>query len=233
MRKLFQFIGLVTLITVTVLIACSKSSKTSEPKAFETKEFELTEKASFEILKSPESQKLITLQNQFLDKISGAIARGISLEEIEVSATNAVEGKNEKLFLDILFGTEEEGNKFIAELQQGRKDFLTKFSIFEKNKKLITCIECQKITSFQVDKFFDNFGAYNKRRLRAVSSNSNFDSREQLVDDGPCGSFWKELKLLGCMSLCSVTTAGIGTPFCGWGCWCTFCADSATGNLIC
>jgi hypothetical protein len=79
----------------------------------------------------------------------------------------------------------------------------------------------------------DNMYAYEKsynKYTRMPSDNKYAYS----VAIPTCGSWWNQLKLGACALLCSVTTAGIATPFCGWLCWCEFCRHhSALGERIC
>lgn len=247
--KNFSLLMAGVILSGLVFFSCSKSEKTVVNSENETlseslvnqkkanTDFGFSEKESFEIVKSKEAQKLITLQNTFLDKIKIALKKGYTMEELKTAAIKAVEKKDQKEFMSAIFGSEIEGNDFVTELEKSRKDFLIKFPFFEKNSQHVTCVECQKATTLEINSFFSKFKIYDRNRLKNLPNGIAYSMAEEVEEidgGGPvCGSYWQQAKLIACAALCSASTVGVGTVLCGWACWCMLCPESVTGGVIC
>lgn len=231
---LLSSLTLIALIVLSVLYSCTKPSK-----AEELTTIPLTEQQSLDVLKSPEAQKAILMQNQIIDNIKSAVSNGASMDTIKAAAIDAIENKKEDKFLILVFGSVVKGNAFLVELQNARKNFLTKYPLLLKVKDQITCTQCQGVSKLQVDKFFQNFNVYDKVRLPIISSDATYSlpkATNAMADPNAptCGSYWQQTKLVVCATLCSLSTAGVGTALCGWACWCMLCPnDSALSSLIC
>jgi hypothetical protein len=248
MRHLFFEKTLLALLTLILVTSCSKGKLDSDSdsqyankqniKVEESISFKLSEKESLNILSSKEAKELIEIQNQFLDKIKGAIARGYSIDYLKKISGNAINKNEQTEILKVVFGTEKEGFAFIQNIQRARLNFIQKNKFISENKAEMICTSCNKLTPKSSDLFFRNLNVYDKSRLKIPSNNNSVKKLSMYVEevegDTPvCGSYWQQVKLLGCMALCSAATAGWGAVLCGWACWCMLCPESVTGDIIC
>jgi hypothetical protein len=204
----------------------------------QNKKIVLSEKASLSILSSDEVKDLIEIQNLFIDKIKQAVAKGYSVQELSRLSINAINYNQHTEILKVIFGSVNEGNIFIQNVQNAKLKFISKYKFILENREDFECNSCTQLTAQSVNLFYINLNIYDKSRLKVPSVDlpiSTISLNDELLEgDKPvCGSYWQQVKLLACMSLCSVSTGGLGTVLCGWGCWCMTCPESVTGGIIC
>jgi hypothetical protein len=187
----------------------------------------IAETRAEEIWSSSEVQLVLSLQDTFVARVYAALQAGVPLDTLRAAAHLAASGNDAQLAV-LLFGSTQAGAAFATALADARAAAITAFPEVTYARNDTDPSECT-LRSGTVDSFFDNFTIIHSSRLTPLE-----DAAAQR-DRGPvCGSYWKQLKLLGCMGLCSATTAGLGAAFCGWGCWCTLCTtNSALADLMC
>jgi hypothetical protein len=191
--------------------------------------FVLSEEESKQIAQSPEFQNVFSYQNQFLDKIDLAVKKGTPLSVIKKAAVEAIQSGNNASAYSILFGTYSEGDDFFKEMANAKKEFLEKNPTLKANADVILCKTCKQSPEEEISVLFDKFQSHNTYRF-----NPQDDIAGKAAAEPTCGSWWNQIKLAACVTLCSASTVGIGTAACGWGCWCTFCSqNSALASVIC
>lgn len=200
----------------------------------------LSESESLEVLASNEAKELILMQNQFIDRVKGAISRGYSIEYLSKISANAINKNEHSEILRIIFGSVKNGNIFIQNIQRARLNFLTKNKFLLENKDEIVCTSCNKVTPESASLFFKNLNTFDKSRLKVQTKSGNVKKLSMYLEsvgnesETPvCGAYWQQVKLLACMALCSASTGGAGTLLCGWACWCMLCPKSVTGEILC
>ncbi len=190
-------------------------------------QFELSEEASLEIVKSTEFQKVVTLQNEFLDKIDRAVKRGTPLDVIQKAFLKAVGTNNYEPVYLMLFENVQNGSLFFENLAASKRAFVEANRLYE-NKQTFSCLTCSRSVIEEINIFFKFFDVFNENRLVIYTENAAVKSLPT------CGSWWNQIKLVGCSALCSVTSGGVGAIACVWSCWCSFCTkNSAVANVIC
>lgn len=188
--------------------------------------FSLTEFESRAIILSSEFQTLIRFHNRFLDKIDSVVDQGTSLDSIRAAALGAVESGNHQPFYLMLFNSIQSAESFFDSLTISKNNFIEANPFVEEHEEEFTCSTCSTTLTGEINYFFDNFQTFNANR---------YNPDGESAAEGPvCGSYWNQIKLAACAAACSATTAGFGTAFCGWMCWCTFCTkNSALGTILC
>lgn len=184
----------------------------------------IDENESQQVLLSNETQKLIKMHDELFYFIDKAIKNGNTLEQIEKSALLKATKNEGDFYLDV-FGSEQNGNEYLAKLAAAKNNFISKYPFINKYPNEFLCKICPTDITVEIHYFFSNYNALNSQRFASLNNG-----------DGPptCGSYWNQVKLLGCVAGCSLTTGGLGTAFCGWMCWCTFCnKNSKVATTIC
>ncbi len=190
---------------------------------------EISEERVREIWASDEVQQVLTLQSEFVRRVDAAVERGVAVDEIRAAATAAVgEGNDDAALAELLFESREEADEYVATLQEARFAVTAAFPEVAAAEEDLEPSACALGTG-AVDTFFDRFEA-----SRSAQLDPTIDGAAGRTSVPTCGSYWKQIKLLGCAGLCSASTAGLGTVLCGWGCWCMLCStNSAVGEAMC
>lgn len=196
--------------------------------------FLLSEDESQQVLLSYEFQNFVQSRNDFLDKIAHALSRGISLNSIRDATLAGIQNDDyQSLYSLLSFSSSQDGESFFNSLANARNSFLQAYPDIQQHLNEFICQSCSTSLTDQVNYFFNNFDAINTYRY-SPGSEEGQDPGTDPFRKPTCGSFWNQLKLGICAAGCSVTTAGVATPFCGWLCWCAFCTqNSALASVIC
>jgi hypothetical protein len=111
----------------------------------------------------------------------------------------------------------------MLQLEEAHNNLCKKFPILYQ----IQTESFSEILDVQVATFFD--------KLETGDFSSTIENYYALKSgEITCGSYWQQVKLAACASGCSFATAGIGTPLCGWACWCMLCNENSdVADIIC
>ncbi|MEE1945377.1 hypothetical protein VRU48_09675 [Pedobacter sp. KR3-3] len=264
MNKNIFTIALIAFLSLGIISSCNKISEIDNAKNEEARtiaslklekgdpNIKLSEAKSLEILKSKEAKELISAQNEFLDKVKAAVKSGKTLQELKDAITLEMSDPRSEAFTKIVFGDKDKWETYLKRLSSARLAYLKANEIFRLNTSSFTCSNCNVSEKEQVNNFFRNFNAYYDGKLQVIENNTSVPSANKtstlkpnsvsVADDSDsdpngdptCGSYWQQAKLLACMTACSFSTVGVGTPLCGWACWCMLCSkNSATADFIC
>lgn len=253
MNKYIYTISLVAFLSFGIISSCNKANVVGQVENEKNltiaglklekgdPNVQLSEAKSLEILKSNEAKELINAQNEFLDKVKAAVKSGKTLQQLKDAITLEMVDPKTEAFTKIVFNSKAEWEAYLKRLTVARVAYLQANEVFRLNTSSFTCSSCNVSEKEQVSRFFRNFNVYYDRKLKVIDSkmSSGKGNSVSIIEpdpgDGPtCGSYWQQAKLLACATACSFSTGGIGTPLCGWACWCMLCpTNSATADLIC
>jgi len=204
-------------LSMLLILFCSHLSQSQEKGGFL-----LSEEESRQIVESPEFQNFSDFRYRFIEIINTALTEGKELSSINRAAKEALETGKDETFFELLFKDTETGEAFINGFVKSKTAFLEKNKFIEENRDEFICTTCSQSVVEECDLFFANFRGY---RETTLNSTGNIPT---------CGSYWNQLKLLGCVSVCGIGTGGLATVFCGWSCWCSFCTKSSElSKIIC
>ncbi|GAB4093272.1 hypothetical protein [Flaviaesturariibacter terrae] len=186
----------------------------------------LSEEESQKIVQSAEYGNALQARMALVETVYAAIERGHSADELQQAFNAGVDKSDYGLFYALLFGGPEEGNSFVRRFSDAQAAFFKAFPVLQKYQDAATCKSCPIDPKEQFAYLLKNIKAFHE-----LQNLSNAQARN--IAGGPtCGSYWKQLLVLGCGAACSVT--GPAALFCGYKCWCEFCHDnSVLANLIC
>ncbi|GAA5220254.1 hypothetical protein [Membranihabitans marinus] len=215
-----------------IILSCTDSNNISKSNNITR---ELSETEYFLIVNSNEYFDLWEHRQQFFKYLEKAQSIGYSLYDIRESIVERIGTKKENEIFELVFGSLEVGNEYILELNKKKNQLLKKFpslnEIASNHNSSSENIE-------NVNYFFDNyeriFNLWNSLNPNLIIQNIDNSRTYYEQDTIVCGNYGNQVKVLVCTYGCSVSTAGLGTAFCGWGCWCFFCEDnSQVSNAIC
>lgn len=214
-------IGLIFALIIIVLLSCSDNKREIE---LSLDDFQLSEEVSHEIVSSQEYQTYFNLRYEFLIYVDNAIRNGFSVSFLtDLSIKSIREQENEAIYKAI-FNDYFEGESYIERLTDAKEALYWKFPVLNT----IISEGAEELSKENVEKFYMNIS-------QKEFSKTLLEKGMEVEDDGPvCGSYWQQVKLVACAGVCSFATAGIGTPLCGWACWCMLCNEnSSLADVIC
>jgi len=179
----------------------------------------MSEQRAQEIATSPEAAAFLSLYGEWKDHVVAAKQRGVPTSDLQEMAA-----RHDAELGTVLFGNQANVESFserkqaaIAGLMEAYPE-LAKFNVENESE---ACKTTDPIIT---------------RNIIERAGGEEGNSAQQRQAEVPCGSYWQTVKLLACAAaagvVCSEGGPG-GVLFCGWGCWCMLCPDSATGSLAC
>lgn len=134
----------------------------------------------------------------------------------------AIRDQEPEAFYTVIFNDYCEGEFYVERLTNATKAVYNKFPVLNT----ITSKGAEELSKGSIERFYMNIS---KGELSKSSLENGKKSAEPV-----CGSYWQQVKLLACATGCSFVTAGVGTPLCGWACWCMLCTEnSMVADVIC
>ncbi len=182
----------------------------------------LTEKESFEIVSSNEYKEYFSLRYQFLKLVKNAIDSGYNAKILTEISIESIQTNDHKVFYTAIFKEDSKGIHYLDKLTEAQLNLYKKFPVlYSINTDNDPTLSKSQISSF-----------YHSIENSKINSTGNFSSNQE--NEVLCGSYWQQVKLLGCAGLCGTATAGAGAVLCGWACWCMLCYEnSAVFDSIC
>ncbi len=218
-------------------------------------EIQLSEIESKEIVQSKEVTNFWNSRKMFLIKIDEAVKGGISIDSLKKAAIIEVSNPEQSPLTETLFGSRSVGDNFYKELSDKRQEAASKILSKVGDKNYFICNSCHLPIVQQINYLFENYKTFlfymdefgKEKEIGSYGLNPNSykkkSSKANILESGngnylkkmpTCGSWWNQIKLVGCTGLCTATTVGLGAGLCGWGCWCTFCTkNSEVAKVIC
>ncbi len=227
MKRIYQlsFVLLVTLL----FSQCENEEKISKsPEELNI----LSEAESYGIVRSEEFQSYVSLRFHFIDLIYIAIQKGHDLETLKKVTIESINTEKNTQFFSVVFGSKQKGLEYINSLEMSRVALYDKYPVlYEVSSQM----KSPEVSANFVNMFYDNLETISKERfvIQKVSKSRVNDPHEYSIT---CGSYWKQIKLIGCSGVCGLATpvVGPGAFLCVWGCWCTLCNDnSAVAEMMC
>lgn len=193
----------------------------------------LTDEQILLIINSKEFKTYFKYKDSIIVLINKAIQRGENIDNIRELALQSLTDSTKEFELSkIIFRDSENGNSFFNNFSKSRDSLFNKFPELELLSQSVE-IDYED----QINFLFNNFSLISdnvinkKAGFENIFNNTNY---EPITKEPVCGSYWQQFKLGVCALGCSLTTAGIGTALCGWGCWCWFCNEnSELSKVIC
>ncbi len=185
----------------------------------------------YEITTSSETYNLFQTKMEYVDIVQGAIDRGHHIDSLRSLAISVVNGTSASIEYDtILFQSQSAADDYYSSLDSSISLFFNQdTSVLQQ---IIDTVSTNQREIKNINFFFDNFDDISNNSTAILAELEGIGSGTT-VSEAPCGS-WQNVALVwGCSLGCSFATSGIGTPLCGWGCWCSFCSDSWLGGYIC
>jgi len=184
---------------------------------------QLSEKESYKIVTSKEFREYFDLRYDFLERAIYLINSGISAEKLTEICLSSIFSDEQDVFFKTFYSSTEEGHAYMLQLSEAHNNLYKKFPVLYQ----IQTESLSEISDVQVIAFFN--------KLEAGDFYGTIDNYPALKSgEITCGSYWQQVKLAACSTACSFATAGIGTPLCGWACWCMLCDEnSVVADIIC
>lgn len=183
---------------------------------------ELSEEQSLEIVNSDEYQAYFTLRYEFLESVKIALSKGYNAEQLTQISIVSLSNNDHEIFYETIFNSYSNGVKYVEKLKEAQLNLFAKFPILYS----IDTEQKTDLSESQVSAFYKNL------ETRGFDSNDYLSNGR--INAVVCGSYWQQVKLLGCSGLCGVATAGAGAVLCGWACWCMLCHEySFVADAIC
>jgi hypothetical protein len=186
----------------------------------------------YDLATSFETVNFFQVKLDYVEIVQDAINRGNhidSLRNLAISSANGTTSATE--FDSIMFGSQLAADNYYSALDSSISLFINQDTIIEQ---MLDTVTTYQVEIKNINFFFDNFHDIDSNYTSILADLNDFGSDTTTVSEiAPCGS-WKNVLLTAtCALACSFTTSGLGTPFCGWLCWCAFCSDSWLGSYIC
>lgn len=212
----------IMLLTIFIMFtACDRSG------LLEDSTVKLTEEESYEIVKSDEFQSFIQLNQSYHEKIIKLLDDENMVDIFIETSISSIKDDDYTEYYKTVFGSYHNGKLFMNNLQNARDKLFSTFPVISdiKVNNRVNFTETEILTSLSNISY--------RASLPENCMKSHSENTEE--EEGPvCGSYWQVVKLAACSAACSGATSGIGTPLCGWACWCMLCNEnSAVADTIC
>ena len=216
----------VLFLAIAMIGFISSCQDQNEELSASDKLIELSEIESSAIINSTEFQNFISIKNQFIEVVNQTVSNGYDLEELKQLSIESVNSNESDELFTALFGSKEKGLDYLIALENARTQLLNAYPVINKIRD-----QYAQPSLNSVSVFYETLDVINKNRNEMNLSVASVAGRDA---EPVCGSYWNQVKLGVCATGCSFTTGGLGTVFCGWLCWCTFCSqNSELSNAIC